>query len=413
MPSQTPQRLSVPFWLADAALAAAVAALGAARLAGGPQHYGRSQRATVMILVAMGLVLFFRRRFPGAVLAAVTLLAAGLVALRASPPGALMVVIIAAYSAALHGSRGLARGSVWTAMGIGAATAIATVTGVEGWLRANLPLTDILAAAGAAVAGFAIRNEFSLCAAQLDLLAERDELIAERQQEELQRVRLAERMRIARELHDIVAHHISVVIIQAQSAQRQAEADPARAKSVMAEVERTGRTALEEMRRLVGVLRSGELAAGADVGADQAHDTISASGEAGTAGIADITGLAERMRAAGLEVTLTTTGTPPQVPDDVGLAAYRIVQEALTNALKHAHAARVTVRLDFSEGIDITVFNDGHAQRARLNGAPIPGAGRGLTGMAERAAAAGGRLTAGPHADGGFEVHATIPLQAS
>lgn len=410
-------RLTLPPRVLDAALAVAVAILGAIRLPGGSHQYGLFPVAAAEILAAMGLILFFRRRLPAIVLAAVAAAVVILLAMGSSVEGALLAVLVASYSAVVHGTRWLARGLTWTAVVIMSATAITTLLGVEGWPRTHLPLTTILAAAAAVLAGFAIRNQFSLRSAQLGLLAERDELLAERQQEEIQRVRLAERLRIARELHDIVAHHISVVVIRSQGAQRMATTDPAAARDVMAEVEKTGRTALEEMRRLVGVLRSGEPAA--DGGPDEAAAAPGARGLAdaeaeaerpAAPGLADIGPLAERMRTAGLDVTIETIGKPRPVPDDVGLAAFRIVQEALTNVLKHAGPARVQVAVDFTDGLEIRVADDGRGAAAHPNGARVPGAGAGITGMTERAAAAGGHLTAGPRPDGGFRVRATIPL---
>jgi signal transduction histidine kinase len=199
-------------------------------------------------------------------------------------------------------------------------------------------------------------------------------------------------------MHDIVAHHISVVVIQAQGAQRVADSDPARAKAAMADVERTSRIALEEMRRLLGLLRSGEPA--------EPNSTYVPS-----AGLADIDILAERLRRAGLGVTVVRHGEPADVPEDVGLTVYRIVQESLTNVLKHAGPAAVTVELDFSDGVAVTVTDDGRGASAALTG--IPGAGRGTTGMRERAAALGGKLSAGPKPGGGYRVHATIPLENS
>ncbi len=248
-------------------------------------------------------------------------------------------------------------------------------------------------------------------------MAERAELAAEHKRDEARQVRLAERLRIARELHDIVAHHISVVVIQAQGAQRIAARDPARALAAMAEVERTGRAALEEMRRLLGLLRTGELGAGESAAVESAvADATWADAESertSLPGLSDIGVLAERMRSTGLDVTVQTKGEPCDVPDDVGLAAYRIVQEALTNALKHAGPAHATVRLDFTRGLEILVADDGRGAAARLSGSAVPGAGRGISGMAERAAAAGGTLAAGPRPGGGFQVHATIPVAES
>jgi signal transduction histidine kinase len=211
---------------------------------------------------------------------------------------------------------------------------------------------------------------------------------------------LAERLRIARELHDIVGHHLSVVVIQAQGAQRMADRDAVRARAAMAEVERTGRTALDEMRRLLGLLRAGEPEA-----------TTSEPGHYVPAlGLADVDDLAERMRGAGLPVTILRDGEPRDIPDDVGLTVYRIVQESLTNVLKHAGPASAVVRIGFAEELQITVTDDGRGAAADLGRPAVPGAGRGTVGMTERIAALGGNLSFGPQPGGGYRVHARIPV---
>jgi len=265
----------------------------------------------------------------------------------------------------------------------------------RGVLRA-IPVPTILAAAGAVLFGLVIRSQFSARTAQLAVMAERAEWATAQREQEARRATLAERLRIARELHDIVAHHVSVVVIQAQGAQRVADRDPDRARQAMADVERTARTALEEMRRMLGLLRS----------PDDAED----SGSLDVAhGAADIAALADRMTGSGVAVTVRTTGEPFGVPEDVGLALYRIAQEALTNVLKHAGPAHAEVHLHYGEQLEITVADDGRGAAAVLTGAAPPGAGRGITGMRERVAMLGGSITAGPQPGGGFRVRAVIP----
>jgi len=403
--------------IVDAALAAAVAAFGwLGTLPDARQHHGL---AVTFILVAMGLVLYSRRSYPGLVLAAVALLVAWLLALRPASEAGFIAVLISSYSAGLYGSRRLAVGlAAAAALLLGAA---GVVTGVgPSWYHTSVPLHMLLAGAGAGVVGWIIRGQLAARAAQLDLLAERAARTAERQQDEARRVRVGERLRIARELHDIVAHHITVAVIQASGAQRIAERDPARARQAMAETERTARSALDEMRRLLSLLRSDEAVDHSHAGSTAAPESASGdalreSGRAALPGIADIGSLAERVTAAGVEVSVAMTGQADGVPEDISLAAYRIVQEALTNVLKHAGNARATVRVDLTDGVEITVTDDGRGAAAHLNGAVVPGAGivgagRGITGMAERAAAAGGSLAAGPRLGGGFEVHALMPL---
>jgi len=397
-------RLIVPPGIQDAAIALGVALLGLSSGLG-LGRAGHVPPAATVVLTAMGLVLYPRRRFPGAVIAVMAALVAALAVMRTSLEGAFIAVLVASYSAAVYGSRRLTRillvAAVAAILGIG----ILDAFGADTWLRARYPIPTILAAAGAWLVGLVVRKQLDARAEHIAALAERAELMAAKQEESERRATLAERLRIARELHDIVAHHLSVVVIQAQGAQRIADKDPARATAAMADVERTGRTALEEMRRLLGLLRTGEAAAAMPDGA-----------YVPPLGLADVDDLAERLRRAGLDITVVRRGEAPEVPEDVGLTVYRIVQEALTNVLKHAGPAAVTVELALTheQGADqlgVTVTDDGRGASAALE-AP-PGAGRGTAGMRERVAVLGGRLSVGPQPGGGFRVHATIPLGGS
>jgi len=397
-------RLIVPPRIQDAAIALGVALLGLSSGLG-LGRAGHVPPAATVVLTAMGLVLYPRRRFPGAVIAVMAALVAALAVMRTSLEGAFIAVLVASYSAAVYGSRRLTRillvAAVAAILGIG----ILDAFGADTWLRARYPIPTILAAAGAWLVGLVVRKQLDARAEHIAALAERAELLAAKQEESERRATLAERLRIARELHDIVAHHLSVVVIQAQGAQRIADKDPARATAAMADVERTGRTALEEMRRLLGLLRTGEPAAAMPDGA-----------YVPPLGLADVDDLAERLRRAGLDITVVRRGEAPEVPEDVGLTVYRIVQEALTNVLKHAGPAAVTVELALTheQGADqlgVTVTDDGRGASAALE-AP-PGAGRGTAGMRERVAVLGGRLSVGPQPGGGFRVHATIPLGGS
>jgi signal transduction histidine kinase len=157
------------------------------------------------------------------------------------------------------------------------------------------------------------------------------------------------------------------------------------------------------MRRMLGLLRASD---DADGGAEDGADRLSAA-----RGMADIDALAASMTAAGLPVTVRTTGDPGPVPEDVGLTVYRIAQEALTNVLKHAGPARAEVHLAYGADLELTVIDDGRGAAAALAGPAAPGAGRGTTGMRERAAMLGGTFAAGPRPGGGYQVRAVIPFQ--
>ncbi len=399
-------RAVIPAGALDTGLALGVAALGVASGLGARHQGEHVPAAAIPVLAAMGLVLFPRRRCPGGVLVAVAALTAGLAVMRTSLEGAFVAVLVAGYAAAVYGSRRLA----WllgTASALTfVAVAVAQALGAGAWVQAALWVHTLVAAAGAWLVGLVLRGQFAARGAHLAQLRERAEWVASRQEEEGRRAAIAERLRIARDMHDIVAHHLSVVVIQAQGAQRTMERDQARAATAMADVERTGRMALEEMRRLLGLLRSGEPAEG-DI-RDPLHDPCPRP-----MGLADVDTLAERMRTAGLGVTVQTSGRPREVPADVGLAVYRIVQEALTNVLKHAGPATAVVTVAFSENLEVTVTDDGRGAAASLAARGLPGAGRGTAGMRERVAALGGRISAGPQPGGGFRVHATIPLDES
>src|SRR5579859_2687737 len=248
----------VPPMAADGALALGVALLGLGSGLGIGRN-GHLPAGPTAALTAMGVILIGRRRFPGAVLAVMAALVATLAVTRTSLEAAFIAVLVASYSAAVHGGPLLARVVLGLAITALVGFGIAQGLGAGGWLGAHLPVfRTILAAAGAWLVGLLVRRQLQIRADHIAMLAERTELLAASQGESERRATLAERLRIAREMHDIVAHHISVVVIQAQGAQRVADSDPARAKTAMADVERTARTALEEMRRLLGLLRPGD-----------------------------------------------------------------------------------------------------------------------------------------------------------
>jgi signal transduction histidine kinase len=199
-----------------------------------------------------------------------------------------------------------------------------------------------------------------------------------------------EQARIARELHDIIAHNVSVMTVQAAAAGDAFETQPGRVREALASIESTGREALTELRRLLGSVRPDD---GSSTFAPQPR-------------LAGVDALVEQVRAAGLAVELAVEGTPQELPPGVDLSAYRIVQEALTNTLKHADATKASVRVRYgAEALEVEVVDNGRG--ASADGA---GEGRGVIGMKERAALLGGDLRVGPGAGGGFAVRARIPL---
>ncbi len=212
---------------------------------------------------------------------------------------------------------------------------------------------------------------------------------ARRREEEAQRAVEEERSRIARELHDVVAHSVSVMTVQASAVRRLLKPEQEREREALTVVEETGRQALTEMRRLIGIMRTaGESAALAP-----------------QPGMKTLDRLVEQMREAGMPVELTVQGEPFDLPPGIDLSAYRIVQEALTNALKHAGPARAWVAVRYGDGeVEVDVENDG-----RSNGDGESG-GLGLVGMRERVAMCGGELRAGPREGGGYRISATLPV---
>jgi signal transduction histidine kinase len=201
-----------------------------------------------------------------------------------------------------------------------------------------------------------------------------------------------ERARIARELHDVVAHSISVMVIQARGGRRVFESEPADAREAFAVIESTGQQALDEMRRLVGMLRSGE-------------ETLPLAPQPS---VKELGTLVEQVRAAGLPVQLAVEGEPRDLPPGVDLSAFRIVQEALTNALTHAGPARARVVLRYlADELELEISDDGPGTSDGV------GSGYGLVGMRERVLIYGGELQAGRQPGGGYALRVRLPLRSA
>ncbi|TVP69724.1 MAG: sensor histidine kinase [Nitriliruptor sp.] len=324
-----------------------------------------------------------------------------------------VTLMIALYSIAAYGTRRDAQIS----LGVTAGFLLAGY--LSAWLRIGEPQVGPLIGTSLVLAtvwalGDRTRARRQLVA-QLEVRAEE----AERHQALVTALATAdERRRIARELHDVVAHAVSVVVVQASAGRRVAERDPDAALGVLDDIEGSGREALAELRRLVAVLREDGVAQ--DDGEPQPS-------------LDEIAGLVDRLAEAGVPVRLERTGELREVPAGVGVSAYRIAQESLTNVLKHAGpVSEVVVRLEGSEHrLVVEVTDDGRGLqpprapivggrtedgRAAASGASprtTPGDGTGLMGLRERAAVLGGRLEAGARTEGGFRVRAELPLPVS
>jgi signal transduction histidine kinase len=237
--------------------------------------------------------------------------------------------------------------------------------------------------------------------------AERLRLAQQEHEAETRRAVQLERARIASEMHDVVTHNVSVMVVQAGAARRVLDSSPADAREALLAVEASGRTAMAELRHLLGLLApSGEAADGGP--GDQA--ALSPQPDLGQIG-----SLVDRVRAAGLPVELSVTGTRV-LPPGLDLAAYRVVQEALTNVIKHAGQARAAVRIEYRpRELFITVCDDGRPPGSpapgRARGEPPGSGGRGLIGLRERIAVYRGELDAGPRPGGGWRLTARIPLE--
>jgi signal transduction histidine kinase len=215
-------------------------------------------------------------------------------------------------------------------------------------------------------------------------LAERERDVAARE------AVLEERARIARELHDVIAHHVSVMVLQAGAERRALDGTGGATHDVLETIESTGRNALVEMRRLLGMLR------------DESHGPLAPQPR-----LEDVPLLVGQLQDAGLPVELQVEGRQQPLPIGIELSAYRIVQEALTNALKHAGGAPATVCVRYGEdALELEITDDGSSATPSA-----AGSGHGLVGMRERVALCGGRMHAGPNSDGGFTVHAVLPTR--
>jgi len=358
-------------WLADSVF---VLALGAGYV--GNAAHAHHWMPGVPLAVAITLPLLWRRRQSLAVLLLVT--TATVVNAFWYSELAPFAAGLAIYTVASHVPR---RRSLMAS--VGAAAVLLAVGGST--VAAGQLIPEIILFASA----WAIGDSLGARRAYTRELEEKAERLERERATEAARAVAEEQTRIGRELHDVIAHNLSVIVVQAAAANDVFDTRPDRAREALREIEATGRSALGELRRLLGAV-SGD-------------DTEFAP----PPGLEQLDALVAQVRSAGLEVSVSVAGTPRTLPIAIDLSAYRIVQEALTNTLKHAHATRVGVGLHFTgDALDIEVRDDG-----RGNGSGGGGTGSGLIGMRERVVTYGGTLQAGPAAGGGFLVAARFPLE--
>lgn len=368
-------------WLALDVVVAAV--LAVALLRSFPVGADGSVGVGVGLALVMGVGVATRRILPLPALAVTALASAasGYLGLTKDPMLALALVL---YTVAVRANR-----TVAVAVLVLAEIAVLAASQSPAYTRMppiGITSTAIVQAAAWAIA-IAVRTQRRYAAG----VREQAEQRARAQVDQAQRALAEERLRIARELHDVVAHTMSVIAVQASVGAHIIDARPAEGRATLRTIEKASRTALHELRAMLTVLRG--------------QDAPTTQGPAPAPGLADLPALVEQTRAAGLAVDVATTGTPRPVPTSVGLTGYRIVQEALTNVVRHAHAHQANVAVAYHRNaLDITVTDDGPGP------ALSPVHGHGLIGMRERVALHGGQFAAGPCRPRGFRVHAILPI---
>jgi signal transduction histidine kinase len=386
------RRLPASAWVFDSGLALAAAGVSTLMFT---DFMNTAQPTPPRGMLALGyalallhtLPLAARRRFPGAVLA--LCVATGLAVATVGVPDLLgIAILVAVYSVAAYGDR-------WVSLaGLAAAElGAAAVQLTQGSFQWPTPITNALVIAAAWLLGHfvGVRRAYT---ARLEQTAELERARAEQARQAV----AEERLRLARELHDVVAHSISVIAVQSGVGAHVAKTQPEEAAKALAAIEVTSRAALTELRRLLGVLRQ----------EDEPQGNL-----APVPGLADLDSLLAEVAKAGLAVRLQVEGRPAQLPAGVDLSAYRIVQEALTNVVKHAGPARAQVAIRYRDHeVMVEVTDDGRGAAAPT-GDGRARVGHGLIGMRERVAVFGGDLEVGPRPGGGFRVAARLPLAAN
>lgn len=371
---------------ADIGLAVGLALLALIDLAVSADASSWGGRGPLQVCLALGctLPLAWRVRYPIATVAVITAAGGLLVALAAphqAPFEVFIGSVLASYSIGAH-TAGARR---WLGLGLmfGLGVPFMVAAGSRGMAIGNT-LAPIAWLTGAWAVGAIIRGR-RLRTAELELLTAE---LARQRDLQAQAAVAVERGRIARELHDMVAHNVSMMVVQAGAADRVLEGDQPDVRRALAAIAGTGRETVDEMRLLLGVLRSDE-----------------GNGLSPQPGLGDLDQLVGNVRSAGLQVDLRVEGDRAPLPPGVDLSAYRIVQEALTNVLKHAGTATVEVTVRYAKDcVQVEVCDDGRPRE------PASSGGNGLIGMRERVAMLGGEFRAGARQYGGFAVFARLPI---
>jgi len=370
----------------------------AVREEGGQDLPGTSSEAIIVpVLLLLGLVIALRRRMPEKMLVLAIVVGLAQLVLNVAPAPVNFAFLVITYTVAATGARWASR----LALGTGLCAAPLAQTRwpeQDSSVLGNIALMIFMAVpfALAWVLGDSIRTR----RAYYEQLEERATRLEKEREAQSKVAVAAERARIARELHDVVAHNVSVMVVQADGAAYVLDSAPDQAKKALETISSTGRQALAEMRRLLGVLRTGEHQEGGEYVPQP--------------DVEQIDDLVQQCRSSGLPVDFKVEGTPRPLPSGVELTAYRIVQEALTNTRKHGGPnAGASVRLVyFDDGLGLLVEDDGKGAPHELyEDGGADGSGHGLIGMRERVGMVGGTLDAGPRPGGGFRISALLPLK--
>ncbi|MFJ6443133.1 sensor histidine kinase [Streptomyces sp. NPDC091649] len=359
---------------------------------------GREEIVAVPVALGLSTVVALRRRAPEKMLLLAILVGVAQLAFDVRPGVGNFAMLVITYTVATVGERWASRLALVCSLSAAALSQLRW----EAEPGASWPqvvfVTIIMTVPF--VLAWVLGDSLRTRRAYFDQLEERAARL-EREREAQSKVAVAaERARIARELHDVVAHNVSVMVVQADGAAYVMDAAPDQARQALETISGTGRQALAEMRRLLGVLRTGDAPEGGEYVPQP--------------DVEQIEDLVEQVRQTGLEVDFKVEGTPRPLPSGVELTAYRVVQEALTNTRKHGGPdAGASVRLVyFDDGLGLLIEDDGRGAAHELyEDGGADGAGHGMIGMRERVGMVGGTLDAGPRPGGGFRISALLPLK--
>ena len=352
--------------------------------------FGTPPAVLLVLLILLGLAVpvVFRRTYPVQAFTVAAVAGALQVVFIPSPLGTDLSILILLYTLAAYRPRRVSLAGLVVCLA-GAFVAVARWVPAQTGLVQKVLLAGVIFS-GTALVAWVLGDSMRYRRAYLTALEDRAARLERERDAQAQIAAAAERARIARELHDVIAHNVSVMVVQADGASYALHSDPERAGQALAAISHTGRKALAEMRRLLGVLRSG----------DERTEL------APVPGLDQLRELIDQARQAGMSVSLSLDGPPRPLPEGAELAAYRVVQESLTNTRKHgglAAAAAVSLRYE-PDGLVLQVTDDGLGAAA-----PADGPGHGLTGMRERIGMYGGTIEAGPLPGGGYQVTARLP----